>query len=127
MLVKLADGVTEITKVLVGLCSGVMTAVVVAEVIFRYALGSSIYWAEELSRLKGKIKRALILQQESSPSRSGSMAFDWYFLGRVRTMAELSKIIDGLSVESINGWLKKHPPGEFTIVTLGKDPLEMGR
>lgn len=51
MLVKLADGVTEITKVLVGLCSGVMTAVVVAEVIFRYALGSSIYWAEELSRL----------------------------------------------------------------------------
>jgi C4-dicarboxylate transporter DctQ subunit len=51
MLVKLADGVTRITKVLVGLCSGVMTAVVVAEVVCRYALGSSIYWAEELSRL----------------------------------------------------------------------------
>ncbi len=81
--------------------------------------------AEELARLKGKIKRALILQQESSPSRSGSMAFDWYFLGRVRTMAELSKIIDGLSVESINGWLKRHPPGDFTIVTLGKDPLDL--
>jgi predicted Zn-dependent peptidase len=83
--------------------------------------------AEELARLKGKIKRSLILQQESSPSRSGSMAFDWYFLGRVRPMAELSKIIDDLSVASINGWLKKHPPGEFTVVTLGKDPLEMGR
>lgn len=79
--------------------------------------------AEELGRLKGKIKRALILQQESSPSRAGSMAFDWYFLGRVRPMAELSKIIDELSVESINGWLAKHPPGKFTVVTLGKDPL----
>jgi C4-dicarboxylate transporter DctQ subunit len=51
MLLKLVDGVTEVTKVLVGLCSGVMAAVVVAEVVFRYALGSSIYWAEELSRL----------------------------------------------------------------------------
>lgn len=80
--------------------------------------------AEELGRLKGRIKRALILQQESSPSRSGSMAFDWYFLGRVRTMAELSKIIDELSVESINGWLASHPPGDFTVVTLGPKPLE---
>ena len=79
--------------------------------------------AEELRRLKGKIKRSLILQQESSPSRAGSMAFDWYFLGRVRPMAELSQIIDELSVESINGWLDKHPPGEFTVVTLGKDWL----
>ena len=83
--------------------------------------------AEELARLKGKIKRALILQQESSPSRSGSMAFDWYFLGRVRTMAELSKIIDELSVESINGWLKSHPPGDFTVVTLGKDSLSVSQ
>jgi predicted Zn-dependent peptidase len=81
--------------------------------------------AEELGRLKGKIKRSLVLQQESSPSRSGSMAFDWYFLGRVRPMAELSKIIDDLSVESINNWLKKHPPGEFTVVTLGPKPLEL--
>ena len=81
--------------------------------------------AEELGRLKGKIKRSLILQQESSPSRAGSIAFDWYFLGRVRPMAELSKIIDELTVESINDWLKKHPPGEFTVVTLGREPLIM--
>lgn len=79
--------------------------------------------AEELKRLKGRIKRALILQQESSPSRAGSMAFDWYLLGRVRPLAELGKIIDELSIESINGWLAKHPPGEFTVVTLGPEPL----
>jgi predicted Zn-dependent peptidase len=81
--------------------------------------------AEELRRLKGKIKRSLILQQESSPSRAGSMAFDWYFLGRVRPLAELSQIIDDLTVESINGWLANHPPGEFTVVTLGSKPLEL--
>jgi predicted Zn-dependent peptidase len=80
---------------------------------------------QELDRLKGRIKRALILQQESSPARAGSMAFDWYFLSRVRPMAELSQIIGELSVESINGWLRKHPPGGFTVVTLGPEPLEM--
>jgi predicted Zn-dependent peptidase len=78
----------------------------------------------ELDRLKGRIKRSLILQQESSPSRSGSIAYDWYYLGRVRTMDELSKIIDGLTVESINAYLAAHPPGEFTVVTLGAEGLK---
>ena len=79
---------------------------------------------QELDRLKGRIKRSLILQQESSPSRSGSIAYDWYYLGRVRTMAELRAIIDGLTVESINEYLAAHPPGEFTVVTLGAEGLE---
>ena len=78
----------------------------------------------ELDRLKGRIKRSLILQQESSPSRSGSIAYDWYYLGRVRTMDELSKIIDGLTVESINAYLATHPPGEVTVVTLGAEGLK---
>ncbi len=78
----------------------------------------------ELDRLKGRIKRSLILQQESSPSRSGSIAYDWYYLNRVRTMDELRSIIDGLTVESINDYLAAHPPGEFTVVTLGAEGLE---
>ena len=58
--------------------------------------------ADEINRLKGRIKRALIIQQESSPSRAGSIALDWYYLGRVRPLAELSQIIDDLTAESIN-------------------------
>ncbi|MDX1946077.1 MAG: pitrilysin family protein [Pirellulaceae bacterium] len=79
--------------------------------------------ADEIQRLKGRIKRALIIQQESSPSRSGSMALDWYYLGRVRPMAELSAIIDGLSAESINAWLARNPPGPFTVCTVGPSAL----
>ena len=52
---------------------------------------------DEIDRLKGRIKRALIIQQESSPSRAGSIALDWYYLGRVRPLTELSQIIDDLS------------------------------
>ena len=78
---------------------------------------------EELNRLKGRIKRALIIQQESSPSRAGSIALDWYYLNRVRTMAELSKIIDELTPESINAYLAANRPREFTVVTVGPQPL----
>jgi predicted Zn-dependent peptidase len=80
---------------------------------------------EELARLKGRIKRALIIQQESSPARSGSIAFDWYFLNRIRTKEELSKIIDDLSVESINAYLAKNAPSKFTVVTLGPKELKV--
>ena len=81
--------------------------------------------ADELSRLKARIKSALIFQQESSPARAGSMAGDWHHLGRVKSLAEVSAIIDALSVESINGYLSKHPPADFTIVTLGSKELTL--
>lgn len=79
--------------------------------------------SDEIDRLKGRIKRALIIQQESSSSRAGSIALDWYYLGRVRTMVELSRIIDGLSAETINAYLAANRPRNYTIVTIGQNPL----
>jgi len=79
----------------------------------------------ELDRLKARIKSGLIMQQESSSSRSGSIVRDWYHLSMVRTLDQLSAIVDGLSCESINAYLAEHPPGDFTVVTLGAEPLEV--
>jgi len=79
--------------------------------------------ADEINRLKGRIKRALIIQQESSPSRAGSIALDWYYLSRVRPLAELSQIIDGLTAESINAYLAANVPREMTVCTVGSEPL----
>jgi predicted Zn-dependent peptidase len=81
--------------------------------------------ADEINRLKGRIKRSLILQQESSPSRAGSIALDWYYLNRVRTMAELSQIIDDLSADSINAYLAAHRPKQFTVTTVGREKLQV--
>ena len=78
----------------------------------------------ELDRLKARIKSSLIMQQESSSSRSGAIARDWYHLHRVRTLAEISAIVDGLSCQSINRYLAEHPPEDFIIVTLGPQPLK---
>jgi len=80
--------------------------------------------ADELDRLKAKIKSGLIMQQESSPSRSAAIAADWYHLGRVQTVDELRRIIDGLSCDTINAYLSSHPPRDFTTVTLGANQLE---
>ena len=81
--------------------------------------------AHELDRLKARIKSALIMQQESSSARSGAIARDWYHLGRVRSLDEIGRLVDELTCQSINAYLAEHPPGNFTVVTLGPSELEM--
>ncbi len=80
---------------------------------------------EELARLKARIKSGLIMQQESTSSRSGSIAREWYHLGRVRTLDELGKLVDDLTGPMINEYLEAHPPQDFTFATLGPRPLEL--
>lgn len=79
----------------------------------------------ELQRFRARIKSALIMVQESSTSRSGQIAGDWYHLGRVRSLQELSTIIDGLTCDSINRFLAENPPSDFRVVTLGERELKM--
>ncbi len=81
----------------------------------------------ELSRLKARIKSGLIMQQESTSSRSGSIAREWYHLGRVRTLDELGQLVDELTGPMINEYLEAHPPRDFTFATLGPSPLELPR
>jgi predicted Zn-dependent peptidase len=65
------------------------------------------------------------MQEESTSSRAGALASDWYYLARVRPTEEIQKAIDTLTPASILEHVKKHPPGGFTIVTLGKNPLRL--
>jgi predicted Zn-dependent peptidase len=79
----------------------------------------------ELDRLKARVKSGLIMQQESSSARSGSIAREHYLLGRVRTLDELSKLVDDLTCESINDYLAANGPRDFVVTTLGPAPLEL--
>lgn len=97
--------------------------VIVAELI---RLRDGVH-AEELQRLQARIKSSLIMVQESSTARSGQIAWDWYHLGRVRTLHELNTIVDGLTCDSINAFLVDNPPRDFRVVTLGAQRLEMPR
>lgn len=80
---------------------------------------------EEVQRVRAGLKSSVIMQEESTSSRAGALASDWYYLGRVRPTEEIHQAIDALSPASILEHVKKYPPGEFTIVTLGKNPLKL--
>lgn len=81
--------------------------------------------AEELARLKARVKSSLIMQQESTSARAGSLARDWYHLERVRPVAEVAARVDALTADSINAFLAENPPQSFTALVLGPQPLEL--
>jgi len=81
--------------------------------------------AAELDRVKARAKSALVMQQESSAARAGGIARQWYHLGMVRTLAAELTRYDRLSIASIEGWLAANPPCELSVVSLGKEPLEV--
>lgn len=81
--------------------------------------------ADELARLKVQIRSSLIMQQESSRSRAASIAGDWFHLGRVRSLDEVSRLINDLTIDDVNDYLRTHPPIPRNLVTLGSRALEM--
>lgn len=79
---------------------------------------------EELERCKARAKSSLVMSQESSFSRSTSIARDWYHLGRITTLDEVRKKIDALTVPAVLDFVNAHPAEDFTILTIGPQELE---
>ncbi|HLL88862.1 MAG TPA: pitrilysin family protein [Tepidisphaeraceae bacterium] len=79
----------------------------------------------ELERAKIGLKASTIMQGESTSSRAGSLAHDWFMRGRLRTLDEIKAAIDAVTVDRVNAWLKANEPGPFTIVTVGPKELKL--
>ena len=79
--------------------------------------------AEELDTMRAGLKSSLIMQQESSMSRSGSLASDLYYLGRVRSIDEISEALDALTPKSVSDYAAGLDLDAMTILTLGPEPL----
>lgn len=77
----------------------------------------------ELQRCKARAKSSLVMQQESSRGRAGSLARNWFFLGKIRTLDEVRDKIDALTVESILDYVHRRPAEDFTILTIGPEEL----
>ncbi|MFM8571633.1 MAG: M16 family metallopeptidase [Pirellula sp.] len=78
----------------------------------------------ELSRLKSRARTSLVMEQESSQSRSSQLAYDWITLGRTTTRQEVLGEIEQLTAENLIEHFSKHPPRRWTLVTIGPEPLE---
>ena len=81
--------------------------------------------ADEVERVKARAKSGLVMQQESSAARAGAIARQWYHLGQIRTLAAELDRYDRLTVEAIESWLASRPPRDLTVVSLGREPLEV--
>ena len=83
--------------------------------------------ADEVERVQAGLKSSLIMQEESTSARAGTLASDWYYLGRVRTLEEIQSEVNSLTPRKITGHLRRYPPHDFTIVTLGPKALRLKR
>jgi predicted Zn-dependent peptidase len=79
----------------------------------------------ELARAKTGLKASSIMQGESTSSRAGAIAHDFFIRGRIRTLEEIKNAIDGVSLEQVNAYLKANQPGPFTFVTVGPKELTL--
>jgi predicted Zn-dependent peptidase len=82
---------------------------------------------DEVERVQAGLKSSLIMQEESTSARAGTLASDWYYLGRVRTPDEIQAAVNQLTARKITNHLRRYPPGDFTIVTLGPKALRIRR
>lgn len=80
---------------------------------------------EELDTMRAGLKSSLVMQQESSLGRSSALASDWYHLGRVRSLAEISRALDALTVDGVNQFARSQAVRDMTILTLGPRALTL--
>jgi predicted Zn-dependent peptidase len=78
----------------------------------------------ELVRCKARAKSSLIMAQESTAGRAGSLARNWFHLNRVITLDEVRAKIEALTTQSVLDYVKSHPSREFTLLTIGPNPLQ---
>jgi predicted Zn-dependent peptidase len=79
----------------------------------------------ELQRCKARAKSSLVMQQESSRGRAGSLARNWFFLEETRTLEDVRNKIDALTVDSILDYVHRRPAQGFTVLTIGPAELKV--
>lgn len=97
------------------------TLEVMVEELTRIAKGVT---EEELARSRAQLKSSLIMQGESTSSRSSVLCSDWLHLRRLRTLAELSNAIDAITPDDVLQYARHWPARQFTMVQIGPEPLQ---
>jgi predicted Zn-dependent peptidase len=78
---------------------------------------------DEAERARIGLKSATIMSGESTTARSHGIAGDFFLHRRIRTLEEKKREIDETTVDRVNDYLRRNPPGPFTVVVLGPAPL----
>lgn len=79
---------------------------------------------EEFARAVVGIKSRLVFSGESSGARASMIGSDYFRLGRCRTLEEMSKEVDEVTLERVNEYLARRQFGRMTIQTVGRAALK---
>jgi predicted Zn-dependent peptidase len=78
----------------------------------------------EVERARIGLKANTIMEGESTSSRAGAIANDYFIFGRVRTLEEIAAAIDQVTTDHVNAFLAENVPKEMTIVVVGPKDLQ---
>lgn len=78
---------------------------------------------DEFERALIGLKSRLVMQGESTSARAGAIGTDQYIFGHPRGLQELEAEIDSVDISRLNRFLRENPPGPFTLLTVGPEPL----
>ncbi|MCD6377977.1 MAG: insulinase family protein [Planctomycetes bacterium] len=79
---------------------------------------------DALSRAKTQLKSALIMQGESTSARADALAGDFYHLGKLRSLEEISAAIEAVSINDVMEYLQVYPVKNLTMLTIGPEKLD---
>lgn len=80
---------------------------------------------EEVARAKVGLKSKLIMQSESSSTRSTGIGSDYFLLGRVRSIEEIKQKLSEVTVETVTQFLAEHKFEDYTVVTIGPNSVNI--
>lgn len=79
----------------------------------------------EFARAVVGMKSRLVMSGESTGARASAIARDYAKLGRPRSLDELTRRIDAITLDEVNAYLARRTLGEITVATIGPEPLKM--
>lgn len=74
---------------------------------------------DEFHRAVIGLKSQLVMSGESTTARASALGYDYFRLGRTRTLDEIAAAVDAITLEQLNDYLAHRDFGEFTMVSLG--------
>ncbi len=80
---------------------------------------------QEFQRAVIGMKSKLVMSGESSGARANALARDWWKLGRARSLDDLTRIIDAITLDQVNAHLAQRKMGEITVATVGPGALKV--
>lgn len=80
---------------------------------------------DEYERAVVGMKSRLVMQGESTNARARAIVGDQYVYGQPRTLEQWAALVDAITLDRLNTFVKANAPGAMTVVTVGPEELNV--